>query len=151
MTIGAAELLSRAAIPGRVGEVGVELCWRALEATSMGRLGVATGAGVEIYPINYAVDGTWIYFRTAPGSKLTAVTARPQVALEIDAFDDRAAYSILVKGTAERVEAPSVLDEASALSLTAWIPTLKLRWVRIRAHEVTGRVFRREPEPEPYP
>lgn len=151
MGIGAGELLARADVSGTVGEVRPELCWAALESTTLGRLAVASDAGVDIFPVNYVVDGTKLYFRTAPGSKLHALVGNSQVALEIDAADDAAAYSIVVKGTAERLEAPSEIDAADALPLTPWVPTLKLIWVRIRSTEVSGRVFRRGPEPIAYP
>lgn len=146
----ASEVLSRAAIDGVVGDVSPELCWEALESTSLGRLAVVEDDKIHIFPVNYVVDGSKIYFRTAPGSKLLALEANPHVALEIDAFDDDAAYSVVVKGRAAWVETPEEVAAADALPLTAWIPTLKLRWVRIWPAEVTGRVFRRGAEPNPY-
>lgn len=150
MNMGASELLSRSGIDGAVGELSPELCWKALESNTLGRLAVMHEDEIHIFPINYAVDGAKIYFRTAAGSKLLALTDRPQVAMEIDAFDDDAAYSVVVKGGAEWVESPSEVAAADALPLTAWIPTLKLRWVRIWPSEVTGRVFQRGTEPNPY-
>ena len=150
MSMDASELLSRSGIDGVVGEISTELCWKALESTTLGRLAVAIDDEIHIFPINYAVDGAKIYFRTAAGSKLLALKEQPQVALEIDAFDDDAAYSVVVKGTAAWVETPTEVAAADALKLTAWLPTLKLRWVRIWPNEVTGRVFHRGTEPNPY-
>lgn len=150
MSMAASELLSRAGIEGAVGEISAELCWKALESTTLGRLAVAIDDQIHIFPINYAAAGARIYFRTAAGSKLVALKEHPHVALEIDAFDDQAAYSVVVKGAAAWVETPSEVSAADDLNLTAWIPTLKLRWVRIWPNEVTGRVFRRNEEPNPY-
>ena len=69
------------------------------------------------------------------------------MALEIDAFDDAAAYSIVVKGKAAWVDSPEEVAIADALPLTPWIPTLKMRWVRIWPDDVTGRAFHRGAEP----
>lgn len=125
-------------------------CWRALEATSLGRIAVAIGEDVEVFPVNFTtVDGR-ILFRTAPGSKLLALTAHPTVAFEIDGFDDTAAFSVVAKGRAERIENQQEIDAADLLPLAPWIPTLKYRWVRIVPREISGRVFRRGPEPERY-
>jgi nitroimidazol reductase NimA-like FMN-containing flavoprotein (pyridoxamine 5'-phosphate oxidase superfamily) len=150
MAIEARELLLRAGIDGVVGELDPELCWEALESTPLGRLAVEHDGRIDIFPINYAVDGAKIYFRTAPGSKLLALTGSSEVVLEIDGFDDEAAFSVVVRGTAERLDSPTDIEVADALPLTPWIPTLKLRWVRIRPADVSGRVFRRGQEPNPY-
>jgi nitroimidazol reductase NimA-like FMN-containing flavoprotein (pyridoxamine 5'-phosphate oxidase superfamily) len=151
MTIGAREFRAITGTEGPVGEVSVEHCWTAIESAEFGRLAVVDPEyGPRIFPINFAVDGTTILFRTAPGSKLDALTRNAEVAFEIDEFDDEAAYSVVVSGRAERLESPTEIEAADALPLTTWIPTLKLRWVRIRATEVTGRVFLRGAEPNPY-
>jgi nitroimidazol reductase NimA-like FMN-containing flavoprotein (pyridoxamine 5'-phosphate oxidase superfamily) len=148
--MSARELLAGVGTKG-IGDVPVEQCWLAIESTDLGRLAVIRPQGdVDILPINYAVDGTTIYFRTAPGSKFDSLKNRAPVALEIDHFDEEAAYSIVVKGRAERLEAPAEIDAADALPLAPWIPTVKLRWIRIRPTEVTGRVFARGPEPISY-
>jgi len=150
MTMNASELLARADITGAVGSIGPDLCWEALESNSLGRLAVVLEDKIHVFPINYTVDGTKIYFRTAGGSKLLALKTHPEVALEIDAVDDEAAYSVVVKGHAAWVDSLDEVAAAEALPLTPWIPTLKMRWVRIWAAEVTGRAFRRGEEPNPY-
>jgi uncharacterized protein len=125
-------------------------CWRALAATTVGRIAIAIGDDVEIFPVNYTTADGRILFRTAPGSKLLALAAHPSVAFEIDGFDTGAVFSVVVKGRAERVENQREIDAADLLPLAPWIPTLKYRWVRIVPTDITGRVFRRGPEPERY-
>jgi|APAra7269097559_1048567.scaffolds.fasta_scaffold16659_2 nitroimidazol reductase NimA-like FMN-containing flavoprotein (pyridoxamine 5'-phosphate oxidase superfamily) len=150
MAMSASNLLSRAELEGVVGEIRPELCWEALESNTLGRLAVAHDDTIDIFPINYVVDGARIYFRTAAGSKLLDIKAHSHVALEIDDVDDVAAYSVVVKGRAAALDSVSDVAEADALPLTSWIPTMKLRWVRIWPAEVTGRVFRRGKEESPY-
>jgi len=152
MTELATRLWDNAAATGEpVATLTENACWRALEATTVGRIAIALGDGdIEVFPVNYTTTEGHILFRTAPGSKLLALAAHPRVAFEIDGFDDAAAFSVVVKGHAERIEHQQEVDAAELLPLAPWIPTLKYRWVRIVPTEVSGRVFRRGPEPERY-
>ena len=123
-------------------------CWRLLEEAQVGRLAVAPVGEVDIFPVNFVVHDRVIYFRTAPGSKLFELTVNPAVALEIDGWDDRTAFSVVAKGTAERLESQAEIDEADRLALAPWLPTPKYRWVRITPNLVSGRSFLRGVEPE---
>lgn len=133
-----------------VKEMTPDECWHLLRHAELGRLALSVRDDVDIFPVNFAVSDGVIYFRTSPGSKLAELTANPRVALEADRYDDISAASVIVKGTAERVESQSEIDEADELELRPWIPTLKYRWVRIIPTRVTGRRFTRGPEPDRY-
>ncbi len=133
---------------GPVTELSVDECWRVLADHSLGRLAVTAAGTVDIFPVNYAVDDRMLYFRTAPGTKLLELSINDRVAFEIDGASEREAWSVVVKGVAERVELQSEIDAADRLPLQPWVPTLKYRWVRIRPVELTGRRFERAPEPE---
>ena len=132
---------------GGIVELSPSACWQLLRETSLGRIAVSAAGTVDIFPINYAVDGDTIVFRTAPGTKLLELAINDRVAFEIDHHDDNEAWSIVIKGVAERLERQSEMDAAEGLGLTPWIPTLKYRWVRIHPTEVTGRRFALGPEP----
>ncbi|MGN6273415.1 MAG: pyridoxamine 5'-phosphate oxidase family protein [Protaetiibacter sp.] len=118
-------------------------CWELLELAPMGRIALAAAGEVDIFPLNFAVHAGALWFRTAPGTKLVELTVNPEVAVEIDGWDEGEAYSVVVKGVAERLEHGSEIAEAERLGLVPWIPTPKYRWVRVRARVVTGRRFRR--------
>ncbi|MBX9718672.1 MAG: pyridoxamine 5'-phosphate oxidase family protein [Microbacteriaceae bacterium] len=133
---------------GEITELTTEECWRLLRSRDLGRIAASAAGTVDIFPINYAVDGLpAIYFRTAPGTKLLELAINDRVAFEIDDHDAVEAWSVVVKGRAERLERQSEIDAAELLGLSPWIPTLKYRWVRIRPTEVTGRKFTLGPEP----
>jgi uncharacterized protein len=51
---------------------------------SVGRLAYLEGQGVQIEPIHFVFEGGWIYGRTEPGSKISALAHRPWVAFEVD-------------------------------------------------------------------
>lgn len=134
---------------GGITELTTDQCWNLLRSTAIGRIAASAAGLVDIFPINYAVDeaARTVYFRTAPGTKLLELAINDRVALEIDGHDEVEAWSVVVKGRADRVERQSEMDAAEQLGLEPWIPTLKYRWVRIRPTEIAGRRFALGPEP----
>ena len=123
-------------------------CWELLELAPIGRIALTAAGEIDIFPINFVVHEQALYFRTAPGTKLVELAINPQVAVEIDGWDEGEAFSVVVKGEAERLERSADIDAAEGLPLAPWVPTFKYRWVRIRPTTVSGRRFRRAPEPE---
>ena len=132
---------------GAVTMLTPDECWELLGQETLGRIAVSAAGVVDIFPVNYVVDGHTLLFRTAPGTKLLELAINDRVAFEVDGHTDDQAWSIVVKGRAERVERQSEIDAADELGLEPWIPTLKYRWVRIHPTEVTGRRFALGPEP----
>lgn len=132
---------------GGITELTADQCWQLLRSSDLGRIAASAAGTVDIFPINYAVDDETIMFRTAPGTKLLELAINDRVAFEIDGHDELEAWSVVVKGRAERVERQSEMDAAETLGLSPWIPTLKYRWVRIWPTELTGRRFSLGPEP----
>ena len=135
---------------GPVEVLDGEKCWRRLAEAPVGRLALAAGGSIDIFPVNFVVSGGALYFRTAPGDKLLELSVNPDVAFEIDGYDERSAWSVVVKGVAERLESQTEIDAAEQLPLAPWVPTLKYRWVRINPTAVSGRSFLRQAEPERY-
>lgn len=134
---------------GEITELTPDQSWQLLTSNELARIAVTAAGLVDIFPVNYAVDDATrtLYFRTAPGTKLLELAINDRIALEIDGHDEHAAWSVVVKGCAERVDRQSEMDAAEQLGLEPWIPTLKYRWVRIRPSEITGRRFALGPEP----
>ena len=125
-------------------------CRAKLAEQELGRLVTHVGDVLDIYPVNYVVDGGEIVFRTAEGSKLFELTVNDEVLFEVDDHTDEDAWSVIVRGRARRLETSAEVAAADALPLHPWIPTLKYNYVRIRPHVLTGRAFRRGQEPERY-
>lgn len=61
-------------------------CLALLADEEIGRLGVVDGYRPVILPVNYALAGEAIVFRTAPGTKVGAGRGAP-VCFEVDRFD----------------------------------------------------------------
>lgn len=117
-------------------------CWEQLAThpAMVGRLGTG-GASPDIFPVNYAVDGQSIVFRTAQGKKLSAVGGGERVVFEVDDIDPewRHGWSVVLRGFAERVTDGGELARLRSLPLQAWDPAPKPEFVRIRTHLVSGR------------
>lgn len=124
--------------------------WALLRSAPVGRLAVSAGGELDIFPVNYIVDEGSLLFRTAPGTKLVELTARHSVAFEVDEYDEHDAWSVVVKGTAARLDRQREVDRADTLPLVSWIPTLKYTYVRVTPISVSGRRFHRGPEPSRY-
>ena len=128
-----------------------EECWALLERESLGRLGIVVQDDLEIFPVNYRADGRRLLFRTAEGTKLAGLTINDRVVFEIDGVDEASAWSVVVKGTAHTLERESELLRAEQVAPQSWLPTVKTRFVEILPASLSGRGFRRGPEPEPDP
>lgn len=132
---------------GSVRELELEECWSLLESRDVGRLAYAVGSHPEIVPINYCAADRAIYFRTAGGGKLFGVTVNQNVAFEIDDILGEVARSVVVAGTARRLERSEEIEMAEELPLRPWIPADKYNYVRIDVDEVTGRELHMGAEP----
>jgi uncharacterized protein len=118
-------------------------CWRLLRAAPVGRLAADVAGEPEIFPVNFVVDGRDLVFRTAEGTKLAAITVASRVAFEVDGYapDAGEAWSVVVKGQAERLDHFPEIYAAEDLPLFPWHAGPKQWFVRIHATRVTGRKF----------
>lgn len=124
-----------------IEHVAVEECWELLAANDFGRLAVTLDIGVDIFPMNYLVHDREIFLRSAPGSKLADITERPSIAFEVDGRRLRRRWSIVVKGSVDRLGFDSEIVESGILELKSLSPTEKWNYLRISPESVTGRRF----------
>lgn len=117
-------------------------CWRLLAECSVGRIAVVGPDGPEIYPINIAVDGESVVFRTDPGSKLAAMASDPRVSLEADGFDieERSGWSVVVTGRIAELGGDELIA-AQELPLEPWTIGDKARWLRLQPLRISGRAI----------
>jgi len=117
-------------------------CLKLLARHEVGRLAVTDGRHPTIFPVNYAVAGDEVIFRTDVGAKLDLALRGP-VAFEVDELDGdrRIGWSVVVLGEAEEItdyDNP-VVRELRALPLFPWAGGEKAHWVRIRPLTISGR------------
>lgn len=135
--------------PHRDAELAVELealgreeCIALLATSSVGRLGLLVDGRPEILPVNYAVDGDVVVFRTGFGTVLNQA-ALSVVAFEADRIEEsgQSGWSVLVQGVAQDIG--DAIDRNSeryrSLRLVTWAPGTRERWFSIRPDKITGR------------
>jgi nitroimidazol reductase NimA-like FMN-containing flavoprotein (pyridoxamine 5'-phosphate oxidase superfamily) len=127
-----------------------EQCWERLARHQLGRLVTHMGDVLDIFPVNYVVDERTLLFRTAEGTKLFEITVSSEVLFEVDDYTDAEAWSVVVRGSARRLETFAEVERADGSGLSPWIPTVKYNYVRIEPSSLTGRAFARGPEPDRY-
>ena len=125
-------------------------CWQLLAGEELGRLVTRVGDVLDIFPVNFDRDPDTVVFRTAAGSKLVELTVNDEVLFEVDHYTDAAAWSVIVRGRAQRLATEEEVEDADKLPLRPWLPTLKYHYVRVSAEAMSGRSFRRGPEPDRY-
>ena len=121
-------------------------CRRLLAQDEVGRVAVVIGATPMIFPVNYALDGDDIIFRTLPGSRLDV--GQGHAAFEVDHFDreHKAGWSVLVTGHLEAVSwyQSNDMQRVQALELSPWAGGERNVWLRLRPSFTTGRIIRGE-------
>jgi nitroimidazol reductase NimA-like FMN-containing flavoprotein (pyridoxamine 5'-phosphate oxidase superfamily) len=134
------------------GRTGLEIiapdeCRRLLATDEVGRLAVIDGGTPMVFPVNYALDGEAIVFRTAPGTKLS-VGPRGAVSFEIDAFDRtaRTGWSVIVTGRLEEVTEfdAATLERVTELPVEPWTGGDKSHWMRLVPSRLSGRRIGRD-------
>jgi uncharacterized protein len=119
-----------------------DTCLELLASVHLGRIGFHADGELVILPVNHAMDGQDVVFRTSGGSKLAAAGEQGLVAFEVDAYNEetRAGWSVLVTGRAAVVYEDAEIERLSQLGLDRWAASAQRPfWVRIRPTSVTGR------------
>ena len=133
---------SEANVVVRLEPLSREECFALLTTTSLGRVAFLVDGRPEILPVNYAVDGPNVVFRTGQDTVLNQV-AMQLVAFEVDQIDEttHTGWSVVAQGVAHDVS--DAIDTTSErlrrLALVTWAPGQRHRWLRVDADRVTGR------------
>lgn len=116
-------------------------CLGKLAGQTVGRIAVTHQALPAIVPVNYALAGNTIVFRTEPGGMLERACQGTVVAFEVDdlAADGSGGWSVLVVGIAEPLDGSAVL-RAMETGLTSAAGPGRNRFVGITIGEVSGRL-----------
>ncbi|WP_269927767.1 pyridoxamine 5'-phosphate oxidase family protein [Kocuria massiliensis] len=126
----------------RVRVLSDDECWDFLATTRFARLATVDHGEADITPLNIAVSGRRIYFRTAAGNKLTRLLLNPAVAVESDRVEGGTAVSVVVRGSAKLLADSDEIVAAESLDISPWLHTEKIEYVEITPAQVSGRKFR---------
>jgi nitroimidazol reductase NimA-like FMN-containing flavoprotein (pyridoxamine 5'-phosphate oxidase superfamily) len=116
-------------------------CFDLLHPGGVGRVAFASVDGIMMLPVNFALAGKTIIFRTAPDT-LLALYSDGQVSFEVDHLDHmlREGWSVLVHGHAHKVtdeNAVKRLEERTHLE--PWAAGARDVYVRITPTRISGR------------
>jgi len=116
-------------------------CFGLLETGGIGRVGFASADGITMLPVNFAVTGKAIIFRTAPDT-LLAVYAHGPVSFQADRLDEalREGWSVLVHGHARTItDEREVKRLEDRTHLEPWAGGARDLYVRIAPTRISGR------------
>jgi nitroimidazol reductase NimA-like FMN-containing flavoprotein (pyridoxamine 5'-phosphate oxidase superfamily) len=110
----------------------------------VGRLAISLGGEPLVFPLNYALDGDAIVFRTRVGTKLSGIT-RSLATFEVDCIDASGrGWAVSFEGLAQEVldaDPASLRARIDALSIETWPGGLRPNVVRITPYGVRGTVW----------
>jgi nitroimidazol reductase NimA-like FMN-containing flavoprotein (pyridoxamine 5'-phosphate oxidase superfamily) len=116
-----------------------------LASDEIGRLAVVAGNTAIVLPVNYALDGETVVFRTDPGTKLDH-GPRARASFEVDSFDRdrRTGWSVVATGRLEEVTPydAATYERVRRLPVDPWAGGDKAHWMRLVPDRVTGRRIR---------
>jgi nitroimidazol reductase NimA-like FMN-containing flavoprotein (pyridoxamine 5'-phosphate oxidase superfamily) len=133
-------------MPDRViEELDEATCLQLISRGGIGRIAYNSRSGPAVLPVNYALRGGAVVFRTAAHSALdedlrTGIEgADYKVAFEIDDIDmvKQLGWSVLLQGPAHRVTAAE--RDTALRDVEAWAPGERELFVRIVPSRITGR------------
>jgi nitroimidazol reductase NimA-like FMN-containing flavoprotein (pyridoxamine 5'-phosphate oxidase superfamily) len=142
--------------PGHVSPADLRVlspqeCLSLLEPGGVGRVGFTSGEGIVILPVNFAVKGNAIVFRTAPDTLLAAHGNGP-ASFEADRVDEagREGWSVLVQGHAHVITSEHEVQRLeNATSLEPWASGARDVYVRIAPTRISGRRIGADESPPP--
>lgn len=122
--------------------LGYAECRLLLGQERVGRIGLVDAGSPVILPVNFALDGSSIVFRSAHGAKLeSAVMGRP-VCIEVDSWNvlTHTGWSVLAKGVAEHVIDGDEIRRLDRFPVRPWAhPEVRHEWIRVHIDELSGR------------
>jgi uncharacterized protein len=131
---------------GQLAELDRDACIELLASAKVGRLAVSPPdwrTPPVIRPVTFVFDHSSqsIVFRTARGSKFTALLLSGQAAFEADGLDveSRTGWSVVVQGPIEEIKSTAEEHRLERLGLQPWAAGDKPHWIRLRATVVSGR------------
>jgi len=118
-----------------------EECFGLLEPGGVGRVGFKSADWIVILPVNFAVAGKTIIFRTGPDT-LLAAHGDARVSFEADRLDEarREGWSVLVQGHAHKVTGEHDVRRLEHVThLEPWAGGTRDVYVRITPSLISGR------------
>ena len=119
-------------------------CFELLGTLTVGRIAINRGgdAAPLVMPVNYAMDGEVVVFRTGIGTKLAHV-CNGRVSFEVDFIDlfHHTGWSVVIEGDAYE----ATYWEIGHVAVEPWVAGSKQHFIRIVPATISGRRIRLAP------
>lgn len=118
-------------------------CVHLIESAEVARVAAISDGEIVLFPVNFIWDGEAVVFRCEEDSPLARI-ADTQVVIELDHIDSRArsAWSVVARGTAERIDPDTraeLIERLNRILLAPWAGGEKAVWMRVLPAPLTGR------------
>ena len=125
-------------------EMTADECHARLAPGGVGRFLYFSDRGPVAVPVNFAMLGDDIIFRTEPHGEIASATRQEKVSFDVDHIDDALSegWSVLVSGTARIIADGDELVRAAALDIEPWAGGDRTAYVSLTPAEITGRRIR---------
>lgn len=119
-------------------------CRAHLAPGGIGRFLFVADRGPVAVPVNYAMLGADVVFRTDDRTAAAGAIGQPKVSFDVDHFDDvfSEGWSVLVSGTASILTEPGDLHAAAELGIEPWAGGDRATYIRLATEEISGRRIR---------
>lgn len=122
-------------------------CLRLISPGGVGRVAFSGRSGLMVLPVNYAVRGGVIVFRTAIGGVMDEELdtglegVEYKVAFEVDHIDEasRRGWDVLIQGPLHHVVGEEELAGVADIELDPWAGGERHRYLKITPTRITGR------------
>lgn len=133
-----------AAAHASLAALTIDECRALLSGGGVGRFLFVTDRGPVAVPVNFAMLGDDVVFRTATHGEVADATTQEKVSFDVDHIDDALSegWSVLVSGTARLLTDPAEVRRAAALDIQPWAGGERDAYVSLTPAEITGRRIR---------
>jgi uncharacterized protein len=148
--------MDRAAHIDTTGQIDLEKltpdeCRRLLATQSIGRIGVVADGEPMVMPVNFALDGDDIVFRTTTGSSFDRMVRGASACFEIDAADPayHTGWSVLARGRVRVAADASAIARYRLLPLRPWARGECSAFLALHVEALSGRRIAQVNRPVP--
>ncbi len=119
-------------------------CWAYIRPGGVGRFLYNADRGPVAVPVNYALLGDAVVFRTDDRTAAAGAVSQHRVSFDVDHIDDMLSegWSVLVSGTATILTRPDDLSAADGLDIEPWPSGERDTYIRLVPEQITGRRIR---------
>jgi transcriptional regulator with XRE-family HTH domain len=119
-------------------------CRALIAPGGIGRFLYVADRGPVAVPVNYAILGSDVIFRTDDTTGAAGGISQEKVSFDVDHFDDALSegWSVLISGGATTLTRPEDLRAAAGLDIEPWAGGDRNTYIRLSPAEITGRRIR---------